>query len=305
MVKWTSGGSISVFQTVNGCSCTPKSLTVTLVPPPVITGNLVACQDGTATYIASGALPAGSYTWSLSNALGTITSGQGTNTITVQWHGTTNPGNSSCILTVVTCGGSNSITVVVTTPGPVTITKSGTLCSITGMTLTSSVSGLSYQWFLNGVATGPNAQSIVITTPGTYSVIVTPASGCPSRGLIVIPPEPLPVASISANGPLSYCPAQPISTQLQALNGPNYCYQWYFNGNLIIGATTAFYTATQLGSYYCVVTFCGTQCSKTSNVLSITLGGCCNGGCGANYSISITQSGCNPVTFNATVTPNP
>ena len=306
LVKWTAGGSISVTQTANGCTSSPKFINVTLVPVPnILPGPLTACEDGTAIYTATGAPPPGNYTWSLSNALGTITGGQGTNIITVQWHGTSLPGTSTCNISVTTCGGSKTITITVTTPGPVTITKTGTLCSVAGMTLTSSVTGALYQWFLNGVLIVPNTQSINVTTPGTYSVIVTPASGCPRKGIIIVPAEPLPVASISANGPLSFCPGQPISTQLQALSNPGYCFQWYLNGNPISGATTAVYNATVPGTYTCLVSFCSTQCKKFSNPLTVAIGGCCNGGCGTGYVITTTHTGCNPITFTATISPNP
>lgn len=44
----------------------------------------------------------------------------------------------------------------------------------------STISGTSYQWYLNGnpVTTGGNSQQLVTQTPGTYTVEVTFASGC-------------------------------------------------------------------------------------------------------------------------------
>jgi hypothetical protein len=49
-------------------------------------------------------------------------------------------------------------------------------------------------------------------------------------------------------------------------------YQWYLNGNLIPGATTSTYTATQSGSYYVIVTN-SNGCKDQSQTKPFTLVG--------------------------------
>jgi hypothetical protein len=60
--------------------------------------------------------------------------------------------------------------------------------------------------------------------------------------------------SISSSNSLSICTGSPIGTVLNVSNTPNNTYQWYFNGNIINGATSTNYTALQLGQYSCQIT---------------------------------------------------
>ncbi len=108
IIQWTGAGphSITVSQTVNGCTGTKQLTGITNVPPVTISGANNVCRDQTPQpiYTATGALPAGSYTWAISPAAaGTITSGQGTNQITVLWSGAATPGTSTANVTVVVC----------------------------------------------------------------------------------------------------------------------------------------------------------------------------------------------------------
>ncbi|MFM1915752.1 MAG: hypothetical protein RLZZ531_1421 [Bacteroidota bacterium] len=59
---------------------------------------------------------------------------------------------------------------------------------------------------------------------------------------------------ISSTNSLSICTGTPIGTVLSVTNTPNNTYQWYFNGNVINGATNTSYTALQLGQYSCQIT---------------------------------------------------
>lgn len=56
--------------------------------------------------------------------------------------------------------------------------------------------------------------------------------------------------------------------ELTADSGPNY--QWYLDGELIEGATSATYTATETGDYYCVV-WNNTGCEATSNTINVII----------------------------------
>ena len=92
-VNWTGTGAQTLTVTyvnANGCSpTTPTSQTINInpVPTPTITGPITACQtvnNSTETYTVTN-VPGNTYTWVVS-AGGTIISGQGTNSIVVQWN---------------------------------------------------------------------------------------------------------------------------------------------------------------------------------------------------------------------------
>jgi hypothetical protein len=88
------------------------------------------------------------------------------------------------------------------------------------------------------------SQTIVVNTPGFYSVTVTDANGCSgiSDALFVEQgTNPDPIIYASSNGTLN---TQPIFTT----------YQWKYNGSNIPGATTSTYIPTIDGTYTITVT---------------------------------------------------
>lgn len=311
MVQWATAGpyQLSVYQTANGCSSTPISLNVNAYSPPAFTGALTSCMDDTVTYTTTSPAPPGGYNWSLSNGLGTIVTGQGTNAVQILWHGST--GGNTCILTLTTCGGTQSQTVTVTVPPPVTINQSGSICSTSGITLSSSISGAStYNWTLNNSPLSQHTQSINITQSGTYTLEVVNSGGCKSKASIVIPDAKLNVsASLSTTDKYIWGCTETVNTTLQAIPGTGgYCYQWFATsapGNTGIpigGATAVNYTVTSPGYYYCVISVCGTSCvayTDTIQVIKLT----CAPGCNGNYTASFTNTLCNPMNFTAFTNP--
>jgi PKD repeat protein len=174
VVQWTSaGGTLNVSQTVNGCTGNASLGAVNVIPTPTITGAATVCRDQTPypAYTASGALPVGSYTWSISPAAaGTIMTGQGTNSITVLWSGAALPGTSAATVSVTVCGNTVSFPVTVTTPPNGVVTATGNLCT-TGATLSVSPAMPCYQWYLNGVLIpGATSATYLATTHGYYEV---------------------------------------------------------------------------------------------------------------------------------------
>jgi len=96
------------------------------------------------------------------------------------------------------------------------------------------------------------------TTAGTYYDSLTTVDGCDSIHSTVL--------SVNPN------PSKPAITQngntLSSTTANSY--QWFFNGDTIIGATSQFYTATQSG-FYTVTIFDNNGCSSTSDPLSVTI----------------------------------
>lgn len=314
-VTWDATGpySLAVNQTVASCSApNNQTLTVNAFAKPTITGSLTSCMDKELIYTTTTVAAAGDYTWSLGSALGTIISGQGTNTIHVMWHGSLNPPNT-CIVKLVTCGGTDQITVTINVAPPVIISKTGTLCSVGGITLSSSITGTTYVWELDGVVKPAfTTQNTTIIDPGTYTVTITGSSGCISKGSIVIPKENSGfTANIGATNKTYWLCTETINTNLVATPMPagSYCYKW-FQGLATgigspVGTNSPNYTATSVGYYWCEVSICGTGCKVLTDRISIRKESCGGGGsCNPNYSPDFTiNNACNPFSFTTTNVP--
>ncbi len=314
-VTWNAAGpyTLAVNQTVASCSA-PNNQTLTVNPytKPVITGSLTSCMDNELIYTTSTVAAAGDYTWSLGSALGTIVSGQGTNTIHVMWHGSLSPPNT-CTVKLVTCGGTDQITVTINVAPPVVITKTGTLCSTTGITLSSSITGTSYVWKLDSVVKPTfTTQNVAITDPGTYTVIITGSNGCISKGSIVIPKENTGfIANIAATNKTYWLCTETVNTNLVVTPMPagSYCYKW-FGGVATgigspVGTNSPNYTVTVAGHYWCEVSICNTSCKVITDRVFVRKETCGGGGsCNPNYTPDFTiNNACNPFSFTTTNVP--
>jgi PKD repeat protein len=122
----------------------------------------------------------------------------------------------------------------------------GTCSDFTNM----SVNATSYQWFFPGgspsVSNDVDPSNICYANPGSYDVTLIASDGTTNDTLVFINyvtvyPFPAP-QGISQSG-----------DTLFANQGAN-SYQWYYNGNIIAGATGYFYVAMASGSYNVVAT---------------------------------------------------
>jgi len=113
-----------------------------------------------------------------------------------------------------------------------------------------SVNATSYQWSFPGAfpssSTATNPTNICYANPGSYDVqlIAYNANGSDTllrTNYITVYPSP-PPQSITQNGDTLFAIAGSAS------------YQWYFNGNIINGATNYFYIAPASGDYNVVAT---------------------------------------------------
>lgn len=203
LVGFTGNGpwTVSVYQQIeispgNFCSSLTQSVSVSAYPPPVITGTQVVCVDDIVTYNAVGSNPPGDVHWTISPSnRGTIQAGQGTNTISVLWHGPA----TTAILSVTNCAGTATLSVTINDP-PVAVASYSTLpvfCLNDNQVVTLSTptgTGYSYQWYVNGnPVSGGTSATLVLTNnlatfpaPGIYPyyVIVT-QNGCSARSNIV------------------------------------------------------------------------------------------------------------------------
>jgi len=113
-----------------------------------------------------------------------------------------------------------------------------------------SAGASSYQWIFPGgnpsVSSDVNPSGICYNSPGNYNVTLIASNGITSDTLtltnyIIVYPSPPPQGILQSGDTLF---ANPGATS----------YQWYYNGNIIAGATDYFYVATQSGDYNVVAT---------------------------------------------------
>lgn len=313
-ITWGPSGpySISITQTsASGCVSNAQLLNVFAFPNPVISGPINVCADDIVTYSISnmGNHP---FVWSVSPAnYGTIQSGQGTNAITIKWHGSVNPGSNTVYLHVSLCK-DDSIAITINKPVPPTITSAGTLCGVGGISLSASGTG-TFNWTrVEGGYTFSGSTATGITLPGHYTVCIGNynGSGCTVCKTFIVPDIGRPTATISASNVLNYCLPNTPNMNLVAASGAGYSYQWYFLNPTPVAVGTnspilAINTLTAAGTYtyYCVVSLNG--CSVQSNSITITIQNCTGnpGGPGCTGVLGISNiTGCNPFTVTPVAT---
>ena len=249
-------GSYTVKLTVSSDQAVTTSktgiLTVDPIPTPTVTasGSVTLCQGGTVTLSA----PSG-YTYLWSN-------GATTQTIVVSASGS----YSVEVTNANGCSGTSlAQNVVVNALPTAAITSANSATSFcTGNSLTLSVpAGMTgYQWKLNGnTINGATSASYSAAAAGSYTVLITNASGCASLSAgFTVTENVLPTAAVSALSSTTFC--QGDSVVLSAPVG--YTYLW---SN---GATTQSITASTAGTYSVAVTN-ASGCSVTSSLITVTV----------------------------------
>ncbi|MFT7611747.1 MAG: gliding motility-associated-like protein [Parvicellaceae bacterium] len=188
LISGLDSGTISyVVVNVAGCPDTtvgPWILSYPAVPNPVITGNIVVCEDSTETYNVTGG---GTYAWTITG--GTIIPATGA-IVTASWAlsgsysinvtGTIGTCTANYILPVSVNPSDNaaySITALTRCQSGVDIT-----CSVTGTaggTFSATPGGLSLNAVTGGIdvsASTPGVYSFIYTTPGPCTAISTPVN---------------------------------------------------------------------------------------------------------------------------------
>jgi hypothetical protein len=258
-------GTVPVYATItvtpsytdgaNTCTGTPISFVIRVNPIPVIDpiANITVC-NGTVTAPFNITTPvAGSvFRWTqpgnVPNVNVGLANGDGA---TVPSFTATNTGSTPITATffavsyysgeTMGCGTSRQFEVTVNPTPEATITASGptTFCTGGSVTLTAT-GGASYLW-----SNGSTDASITVTNGGTYSVVATSAAGCVSAATsTTVTVNPLPTASISADGSTTFCAGGSVT--LTATGGTSYLWS--------NGSTDASITVTNGGTYSVVAT---------------------------------------------------
>ncbi len=258
-VTWGSGpsGSLIVTGTINGCSGTsaPYNVTINPLPTPTITGPSSTCVNSTSNvYYTEGGMSV--YSWTIS-AGGTITSGSGTNSITVTWT-TTGPQTVSVnYANSFGCSAASPTVYNVTVNALPVPTINGDVSACVNSTghvyTTQSGSGINnYIWTVTGgtITAGGTATSSTVTvtwnTAGAQTVSVNYANsfGCTAASPTVynVTVNALPVPTIS--GDASACVNSTGHVYTTQGNMTNYIWNVSAGGTITAGGTATSNTVT-------------------------------------------------------------
>ena len=140
------------------------------------------------------------------------------------------------------------------------VVTSTSLCSYSVLTVVNQ--GNSYQWYQNGQAiTSANPSSYTTSAAGNYFCTFQPA-GC----LMLITTDTVSIAATAGSLYFSASPSTSVCSGSIVLTAsiPNAFYVWKLDGVLIVGANSQSYTATQTGTYFCVISKPGCQTDSSS-----------------------------------------
>jgi hypothetical protein len=227
------------------------------VPNAVITGSTQSCRGSQQIYTVP-LMPGVSYQWTLSG--GSVRSGQGTNSIMVDW-GSGTSGTITLLATVIQtgCHATGQLSVALNPAPTVSITASGNtmLCDGDRLFIAATPGFASYRW-----SSGEQSDVITVTTGGQYSVVATNASGCTaSSNAISVTLVASSVPVITANGPLVFCTGGFVTLD----GGAGFAsYRW------TNGATTRTINVLQSGSYAVTGTN-ASGCARTSAAVAVSV----------------------------------
>ena len=225
----TTAYDLGVTVKDNGCGGKLASdifrVTVTRAAGPnAISGPTTVCDPATVrTYTAAGPVPA-SYRWRITG--GTISSGQGTNTVQVTWASANTTGTLS--LKGVSSYGCLSDSVVKTVdirplPPLTAAAAAPSICQGTSTTLTvTGQTGLTYVWTGGGINSTSTTVTVSPSATTTYTVTGTDGT-CTTSATVTVTVTPPPVAN--AGPDLTVCPnvtSPPLGTA--AVTG--FTYAW-------------------------------------------------------------------------------
>ena len=253
-------GTLRVSET-NTAGCTVQTdyynVAFSTVPNATITGSTQSCRGTTQNYTVP-QLTGVNYQWTVTG--GSLQSGQGTNSIAVNW-GAGSTGTITLLATVVQTGctatGQLSVALQVAPTVSITASANTSLCEGDRLFIAATSGFTSYKW-----SSGEITDVITVTTGGQYSVVATNASGCSATSnVITVTLIPAAAPVITASGPLAFCTGGFVTLDAGA---GFVSYRW------TNGATTRTINVQQSGSYAVTGTNAG-GCSRISAPVTVSV----------------------------------
>ncbi|MCS6933805.1 MAG: gliding motility-associated C-terminal domain-containing protein [Chitinophagales bacterium] len=274
-----------------GCVSQRASITLTVIQPPSSVGNITGSNApclGNANYSITAA-GATSYNWSVSGG-GTITSGQNTPNITINWTSSGGPYTVSVVVANA-CGSVSRTLQVNVVAGVSNVSASANpnpVCVGGTLTLVGSGNGVNtWSWSgPNGFTSNSQSPQITNVTPanaGTYNLTASSACGSGSASVTVTVNNVPQNVSASAN-PSTACVGNTINLTGSATNATS----WSWSGPNGFTANTQNTSITNV------------QLAATGTY-TLTAGNACGN---STASVQITVNAA-PISVNATANPSP
>ncbi|MBW6460747.1 MAG: T9SS type A sorting domain-containing protein, partial [Bacteroidales bacterium] len=280
-VQWNQIGAQYVtvnYTSAAGCpAATPTMLNVSVgnLPTPTITGsNMMCVGSGNHLYTTEGGFSA--YQWTVTSG-GTIVSGQGTYQIEVNWTVAGSQSVSVNYQNAFGCSAPNptsmSITVLALPAGAGPVTGTAELCEGT-LSVAYSVAAISgatsYMWnvpagaFISGGA-GTNTIRVDFPMGASSGPITVYGENACGPGA-ASPPFQVSVYPIPATPVITMDDSYMLTSSAPSGN------QWYFNGDIIEGATGQTYQVEEEGAYWTMVTLNGCVSDESNHINVIFVG---------------------------------
>jgi len=241
-INVTASGTYSLEITTNSLCVSTDSIDVLFSENPLITLG----DDFETCYIDDVILDGSpsnydptlaTYVWSLN---GTILSSETNPTITVNQYGY---GTFSVVVTVGNCSGQDSITITPTNNITFDLGVAFETCFDQDVVLDATPSNYdsnlaTYIWSLDGTILSSETNATVTVNQygyGIFSVVVT-VGGCSNEGSISLSPRN--DLEVVLGDDFNTCPNE-IQTIVSSTNETEVTYQWFLNGDLIVGETAA------------------------------------------------------------------
>ncbi|MCK6617987.1 MAG: autotransporter-associated beta strand repeat-containing protein [Cyclobacteriaceae bacterium] len=287
-IDWGVSGSgwVRVTETITATSCstlTPNyTVTINPNPSPAIGGPATACANESGLVYSTALVAGNTYAWSVTG--GSITSGAGTNSITVTWGGAgTGTVQVTQTVTATGCATTTAPYNVTINPNPTpTISGPITVCANqAGVGYnTPFVAGNTYSWVATGGSIIGSSTNNTVTIDwgsagtGTLRVAETNSTtGCTTLSSIynvTINPNPTPVIS----GPNTVC-ANQQNVDYTTPSASGRTYLWVVTGGTIDGSATNStvridWGGAGTGTLTVTETITATGCAVTTPVFDVT-----------------------------------
>ncbi len=315
-VSWNTAGAQTVtvnYTNANSCTATTatnKNVTVNALPTPTVSGPASACP-GTTNNVYTTQSGQSSYAWTVSTG-GTITSGAGTNSITVQWN---TPGSQSVTVNYNNASGCSALAPVsypvniYPIPAPSLIGPTYT-CKDAQAEYFTDLGMTNYTWVVPTSATilsGQGTSHLVVkwNSTGVYplGISYTGIGGCtmsaPAYTNIIVKDVPQTSGTITGNGQVC-AGATGVVYSISAVNGAT-GYEWTVPTGATIASgagtnsiTVNYSAAATSGSITAAaMNECGLGAPATLSVIVSPL----PGAAGVITGISTVCAGTNSVTY--------